>query len=212
MDSARGVAAIVVCRRNSSCNSSCDAIAHNGRRTIALFLLRIERNSLSAIDCVKGCSKHVSGVVTAAKYPPGRPPLLEFSIKNPPPSQGLGLPLPLPRAEKIKISGTFQLPETSEFTKPPGSYAHFFFAFRMNSRKEPRSSVRSWPRRGFSKQLLGSSREGTELDWTCFNQKKRYVRKISALNSVAAPILWAPGIFWFFLQENPHMPKKKSSF
>ena len=38
-DSARGVAAIVVCRRNSSCNSSCDAIVRNGRRTIALFLL-----------------------------------------------------------------------------------------------------------------------------------------------------------------------------
>ena len=39
VDSARGVAAIVVCRRNSSCNSSCDAIVCNGRRTIALFLL-----------------------------------------------------------------------------------------------------------------------------------------------------------------------------
>ena len=24
---------------------------------------------------------------------------------------------------------------------------------------------------------------------------------------IAAPILWAPGIFWFFLQENPHAPK-----
>ena len=34
VDSARGVAALVVCRRNSSCNSSCDAIARNGRRTI----------------------------------------------------------------------------------------------------------------------------------------------------------------------------------
>ena len=30
VDSARGVAAIVVCCRNSSCNSSCDAIARNG--------------------------------------------------------------------------------------------------------------------------------------------------------------------------------------
>ena len=39
VDSARGVAAIVVCRRNSSCNSSCDASARNGQRTIALFLL-----------------------------------------------------------------------------------------------------------------------------------------------------------------------------
>ena len=39
VDSARGVAAIVVCRRNGSCNSSCDAIACNGRRTIAFFLL-----------------------------------------------------------------------------------------------------------------------------------------------------------------------------
>ena len=24
---------------------------------------------------------------------------------------------------------------------------------------------------------------------------------------MAAPILWAPGIFWFFLLENPHAPK-----
>ena len=39
VDSARGVAAIVVCCRNSLCNSSCDAIARNGRRTIAFFLL-----------------------------------------------------------------------------------------------------------------------------------------------------------------------------
>ena len=39
MDSARGVAAIVVFCRNSSCNSSCDAIVRNGGETIALFLL-----------------------------------------------------------------------------------------------------------------------------------------------------------------------------
>ena len=36
VDSARGVAAIVVCCRNSSCNSSCDAIARNGRRKALL--------------------------------------------------------------------------------------------------------------------------------------------------------------------------------
>ena len=34
-----GVAAIVACCRNSSCNSSCDTIARNSRRTIAFFLL-----------------------------------------------------------------------------------------------------------------------------------------------------------------------------
>ena len=39
VDSARGVAAIVVCSSNSSCNSLCDTIARNGLRTIALFLL-----------------------------------------------------------------------------------------------------------------------------------------------------------------------------
>ena len=39
VDSARGVAAIVVCFQNSSCNRSCNAIARNGRRTIASFLL-----------------------------------------------------------------------------------------------------------------------------------------------------------------------------
>ena len=52
LNSARGVAAIVVCCRNSSCNSSCDAIARNGRRTIALFLCCFEFNSLFAIGCV----------------------------------------------------------------------------------------------------------------------------------------------------------------
>ena len=42
------------------------------------------------------------------------------------------------------------------------------------------------------------------------NQKKPRVRNFSARNSgaqLAAPILWAPGIFWFFLQENRHAPK-----
>ena len=39
VDFARGVAAIVVCCRNSSCNSSCDARVRNGRKTIAFFLL-----------------------------------------------------------------------------------------------------------------------------------------------------------------------------
>ena len=69
VDSARGVAAIVVWFRNSSCNSSCDALARNGRRTIAFFLLFRVQNSLpSVIGCVKGCSKHVSSVVAAAKY------------------------------------------------------------------------------------------------------------------------------------------------
>ena len=38
MDSARGVAAIVVSCRNSSCKSSCHAVALNGQRTIALLL------------------------------------------------------------------------------------------------------------------------------------------------------------------------------
>ena len=68
MDSARGVAAIVLCRRNSSCNSSCDAIARNGRRTIASYFCCFECNSLFAIGCAKGCSKHVSSVVAAARY------------------------------------------------------------------------------------------------------------------------------------------------
>ena len=67
VDSARGVAAIVLCRRNSSCNSSCDAIARNGRRTIALFCC-FECKSLFAIGRVKGCSKHASNVAVAAKY------------------------------------------------------------------------------------------------------------------------------------------------
>ena len=39
VDSARGVAAIVVCCRKSLCNSSCGAMACNGRRAITFFLL-----------------------------------------------------------------------------------------------------------------------------------------------------------------------------
>ena len=39
VDSARGVAAIVLSCRNSSCNSSCDAIVRSGQQTIPLFLL-----------------------------------------------------------------------------------------------------------------------------------------------------------------------------
>ena len=39
VDSAGGVTAIVVCRRNSSYNSSCDALDRNGKKTSAFFLL-----------------------------------------------------------------------------------------------------------------------------------------------------------------------------
>ena len=68
MDSARGVAAIVVCRRNSSCNSSCDAIVCAMVEELLHSFCCFECNSLSAIGCVTGCSKHVSSVVAAAKY------------------------------------------------------------------------------------------------------------------------------------------------
>ena len=39
-----------------------------------------------------------------------------------------------------------------------------------------------------------------------FDQKNPHVRNFSARNS-GAPILWAPGIFWFFLLENPRAHK-----
>ena len=42
-------------------------------------------------------------------------------------------------------------------------WAEFSF---LRTREEPRSPVRFGPRPGFSKQLSGSSREGTKLDWT----------------------------------------------
>ena len=45
------------------------------------------------------------------------------------------------------------------------------------------------------------------------SQKKRDVHEISARNSgpeMAAPILWAPGVFWFFLLGNPHAHKNSS--
>ena len=67
VDSARGVAAIVLCRRNSSCNSSCDAIPRNGRRTIALFLLFRVQSFICNRLC-EGMFQHVSSVVAAARY------------------------------------------------------------------------------------------------------------------------------------------------
>ena len=61
MDSTRGVLEIVVCCCNSSCNNSCDAMARNGRRTIAFFLLFEVQ-----VVRVKRRSKHVSSAVAAA--------------------------------------------------------------------------------------------------------------------------------------------------
>ena len=46
-----------------------------------------------------------------------------------------------------------------------------FVAFPLERpRKEPRSSVRFWAATGVCEQLFGSSREGTNLDWTYFKQ------------------------------------------
>ena len=42
----------------------------------------------------------------------------------------------------------FSAPETSEFTKPLGSYEFCGVSFRKNNRKEPRSSVRFWAATG----------------------------------------------------------------
>ena len=66
MDSARGVAAIVVSCRNSSCKSSCDAIVRNGRKVLHYFYC-FECNSSFAIVHVKGRSKHVSSVAAASQ-------------------------------------------------------------------------------------------------------------------------------------------------
>ena len=52
--------------------------------------------------------------------------------------------------------------------------------------------------------------EHTVCQSTFKHQKKRDVHKISPVTlgpEMAAPILWAPGIFWFFLLENPHAHK-----
>ena len=60
------------------------------------------------------------------------------------------------------------------FTKPPGSYEFCGFSFRKNQERASKFgsiwAVTGPPSPGFSKQLFGSSREGTELDWTCFKQ------------------------------------------
>ena len=65
MDSIRGVAAVVGFFRNSSRNSSCDAIVRSGRETITFFCC-FECNSLFAMVSVERCSKHVSSVGTPA--------------------------------------------------------------------------------------------------------------------------------------------------
>ena len=62
--SARGVAAIVVCCRNSSCDAVARAIVKELLHSLCCF----ECNSLFAIGCVRECSKHFSSVVAAAKY------------------------------------------------------------------------------------------------------------------------------------------------
>ena len=67
VDSARGVVAIVVWCCNSSCNSSCDAIARNGGKRLHSFCC-FECNRLFAIARVKGRSKHVSSVACHGKY------------------------------------------------------------------------------------------------------------------------------------------------
>ena len=64
----------------------------------------------------------------------------------------------------------FGVPETSEFTKPPGSYEFcVFFRTLKESGKNLEVRFDFGPRPGFSEQLFGSSREGTKLDWTCLN-------------------------------------------
>ena len=61
-----------------------------------------------------------------------------------------------------------------------------FVAFPIErTRKEPRSSLRVWPRPGFSKQLCGSGREGTESDRTYFKQfptRGRVNREVQTVN------------------------------
>ena len=67
VDSARGVAVIVASCRNSSCNSSYDAIDRSGRKTIAFFLLcRLQRFVCNTSH--EGGSKHVSSVGCRGKY------------------------------------------------------------------------------------------------------------------------------------------------
>ena len=67
----------------------------------------------------------------------------------------------------------FGVPETSDFTKPPASYEFCGFCLER-TRKESRIRFDFGPRPGFSRQLFGSSREGTELDWTCFNSNSSH--------------------------------------
>ena len=81
MDCARSDAGIVVFCRNSSCNSSCDAIVRNGRKTTVL-----ECNSSFAIVCVKRHSKHISSVVAAGKHCSRTPCRFHSFSKHP--SQG----------------------------------------------------------------------------------------------------------------------------
>ena len=66
VDSARGIAAILVCCRKSLCNSSCSAMVRSNQRDIFHSFCSFECNSLFAIVRVKGHSTYVSSVVAAA--------------------------------------------------------------------------------------------------------------------------------------------------
>ena len=64
----------------------------------------------------------------------------------------------------------FGVPETSEFTKPPGFVRILWLSFRKNQGNILEVRFDFGPRPGFSKQLFGSSREGTELDRMFFKK------------------------------------------
>ena len=53
---------------------------------------------------------------------------------------------------------------------PPVRTNSVAFPLERTTRKSLEVRFDFGPRPGFSKQLFGSSREGTELDWTCFQK------------------------------------------
>ena len=95
MDSARGVAAIVVWCRNSSCNSSWLAMVKEPLRSLCCF----KCNRLFAKGCLKGCSKHVPSVVATALFCNLTPSRFHPFSKHPILFGGQNLQLPRPATE-----------------------------------------------------------------------------------------------------------------
>ena len=75
----------------------------------------------------------------------------------------------------------------------------------------PRKGEEGWPRKG-AKRKKGRVKTGQNSGQNSEKSSRKILVSVIIPPAIlgpemAAPILWAPGIFWFFLLENPHAHK-----